>query len=111
MSSFGRNVLGAALAASLVASSAAAQLLPAVQLPPVQLPTGQVPVAGGVLQSILSQPDAQQAISPTLDSVSGLSDRLVDAGTSTLMDLRRLRLPLAGQEKRHLLTGLIRLAS
>jgi hypothetical protein len=103
MSSFARHLLGAALAASLVAGSAAAQLLPAVQLPPVQLPTGQVPVAGDVLQSILSQPDAQQAISPTLDSVTGLSDRLVDSGTASLMDLRRLRLQqLIGENRREL---------
>ena len=103
MSSFGRHLIGAALAASLAAGSAAAQLLPAVQLPPVNLPAGQVPVAGDVLQSILSQPDAQRAISPTLDSVSGLSDRLVESGTASLLDLRRLRLQnLIGENRREL---------
>ena len=103
MSSFARHLLGATLAASLVAGSAAAQLLPSVQLPRVNLPTGQVPVAGDVLQSILRQPDAQQAISPTLDSVSGLSDRLIDSGTASLLDLRRLRLQqLIGENRREL---------
>jgi hypothetical protein len=103
MSSFGRYLIGAALAASLVAGSAAAQLLPAVQLPPVNLPTGQVPVAGDILQSVLSQPDAQQVISPTLDSVSGLSERLVESGSASLLDLRRLRLQrLIGENRREL---------
>ena len=56
------------------------------------LPTNNLPVAGPLLQNILAQPSAQQAISPTLDSVSGLSGIVADAGAPTLLELRRLRL-------------------
>jgi hypothetical protein len=45
-----------------------------------------------VLQNILAQPAAQQAISPTLDTVSGLSGTVAEAGAPTLLELRRLRL-------------------
>ena len=103
MSSFGRQLLSAALAGALVAGSAGAQLLPAVQLPPVNLPVGQVPPAADVLQSILSQPEARQAIKPTLDSVSGLSEQLAESGPASLLDLRRLRLQqLIGDNRREL---------
>lgn len=94
MSSLVRRFLYAAAAAAALAGSAGAQLLPAVSLPPVTLPvpTGNVPVAGPVLQSILAQPEAQQAIRPTLDSVGGLTETIAQSGPSTLLDLRRLRL-------------------
>src|SRR5207248_4660631 len=72
------------------------QLVPGVSLPPVSLPVpapvGNVPVVGPVVQDILAQPQAQQAIRPTLDTVSGLPDSIADAGAPTLLDLRRLRL-------------------
>ena len=94
MSSFRRYVLSAALSGALVAGSAGAQLLPGVGLPPVSLPApmGNVPVAGPMLQDVLSQPQAQQVIRPTLDTVSGLPEAIAEAGAGTLLDLRRLRL-------------------
>lgn len=94
MSSFRRYVLSAAVSGALVAGSAGAQLLPGVGLPPVSLPApvGSVPVAGSVLQDVLSQPQAQQVIHPTLDTVSGLPEAIAEAGAGTLLDLRRLRL-------------------
>jgi len=94
MSSFGRYVFSAAVAAALVAGSAGAQLLPGVGLPPVSLPApvGNVPVAGPVLQNMLGQPQTQQVIHPTLDTVSGLPEAIAEAGAGTLVDLRRLRL-------------------
>jgi hypothetical protein len=94
MSSFRRYILSAAVAGALVAGSAGAQLLPGVGLPPVSLPApvGNMPVAGSVLQDVLSQPQAQQVIRPTLDTVSGLPEAIAEAGAGTLLDLRRLRL-------------------
>lgn len=94
MSSFRRYALSAAVSGTLVAGSAGAQLLPGVGLPPVSLPApmGNVPVAGPVLQDVLNQPQAQQVIRPTLDSVSGLPEAIAEAGAGTLLDLRRLRL-------------------
>jgi hypothetical protein len=44
------------------------------------------------LQDVLGQPAAQQAIRPTLDSVSGLSGIVAESGAPTLLELRRLRL-------------------
>ena len=97
MSSIVRHILIAATAAALVAGSGGAQLLPSVSLPPVNVPVGggplgNVPAAGQVVQNLLSQPGARQAISPTLDSVAGLPGGLAEAGAPTLLDLRRLRL-------------------
>ena len=94
MSRIGRQLVGAGIAAALFAGSAGAQLLPTVTLPPVQLPVpvGDVPVAGPVLQDVLSHPQAQQAIRPTLNTVSGLPERVAEAGAPTLLELRRLRL-------------------
>jgi hypothetical protein len=94
MSSFRRYILSAAVSGALVAGSAGAQLLPGVGLPPVSLPApvGNMPVAGSVLQDVLSQPQAQQVIHPTLDTVSGLPEAIAEAGAGTLLDLRRLRL-------------------
>ena len=96
MSSLVRYLLCAATGAVALAGTAGAQLLPGVSLPPVGLPgpvqTGNLPVAGPILQNILSQPGAQQAISPTLDSVGGLTQSIAESGASTLIQLRRLRL-------------------
>ena len=94
MSSVGRKMLLAAIAAVLVTGAAGAQLLPNVQLPPVNLPAvgSNVPIVGPVVQQILNQPEARRAINPTLDSVAGLPERLAEAGAPTLLELRRLRL-------------------
>jgi hypothetical protein len=77
-----------------LSANAGAQLLGGGVLPPVSLPmpTGNLPVAGPILQNVLGQPAAQQAISPTLDSVSGLTESIAESGPATLLDLRRLRL-------------------
>jgi Subtilase family len=94
MSSLVRQLAFAAAAAVALSAGAEAQLLPGVGLPPVSLPvpTGNLPVAGPVLQDILGQPGAQQVISPTLDSVSGMTETIARSGASTLLELRRLRL-------------------
>ena len=100
MSSLVRNLALAAAAAIGASASAGAQLLggggllPPVGLPPVGLPApaANLPVAGPLLQNILSQPSAQQAISPTLDTVTGLTSAVAEAGAPTLLELRRLRL-------------------
>jgi len=99
MSSLVRNVALAAVAGIALSASAGAQLLgvqalPPVSLPPVGLPptTGNLPVAGPLLQNILAEPAAQQAINPTLNSVSGLTSGIAESGAPTLLELRRLRL-------------------
>ncbi len=94
MSRFGSQALAAATAAAVLTASAGAQLLPSVQLPlpPVNLPTRDVPVVGPVLDQVLAQPEARQAVSPTLDSVTGLPERIAESGQATLLELRRLRL-------------------
>jgi len=95
MSSFVHRALIAAAAAAVLAGSAGAQLLPGVglpALPPVGLPTRDLPVAGPVLQNILAQPGASEAVTPTLNSVSGLPERLAEAPPATLLELRQLRL-------------------
>jgi subtilisin family serine protease len=78
----------------MLTASAGAQLLPSVSLPPISLPApvGNVPVVGPVVQDVLAQPQAQRAIQPTLDSVAGLPESIVEAGAPTLLELRRLRL-------------------
>ncbi|HJR83312.1 MAG TPA: serine protease, partial [Sphingomicrobium sp.] len=96
MSSFvKRMVISAAAAASLVAGAASAQLLPGVglpSLPPIGVPaTGNVPVVGPVLDKVLATPAGREAIAPTLNSVSGLPQSVIDAGPSTLLELRELR--------------------
>jgi hypothetical protein len=45
-----------------------------------------------VLQNILAQPGAREAVVPTLNSVSGLPERLAEAPAATLLELRQLRL-------------------
>ena len=92
MSSIVRHLVIAAATAGLIASTAVAQLLPPIALPPVNLPTGNIPVAGPVVQDVLGSSDAQQVISPTLDSVSGLTERIAESGPATLLELRRMRL-------------------
>ena len=93
MSKFPRRAAFAAAAATaLAASSAAAQLVPRVSLPPVGLPTGNIPVVGPVLDSIASPAQQQQIVQPTLDSVSGLPERVADSGSATLLELRKMRL-------------------
>lgn len=96
MSSLVRHLLCAAAGAVALAGTAGAQLLPGVSLPPISLPvpaqTGNLPVAGPVLQNILAQPGARQAITPTLDSVRGLTETIATSGAPTLLELRQLRL-------------------
>ena len=99
MSSFVRHLALAAVAGIALSASAGAQLLGGGLIPPVALPgpigglpTNNLPVAGPLLQNILAQPAAQQAISPTLDTVSGLASSVAEAGAPTLLELRRLRL-------------------
>ena len=95
MSSFVQRALVAGAAAAIVAGTAGAQLLPSVgvpALPPVNLPAGNVTGVGPVLQDLLSQPGARQAVAPTLNTVSGLPHSVIEAGASTLREIRRLRL-------------------
>ena len=98
MSKLARHLFFAAAAVVALSASAEAQLLggalPQVSLPAptANLPVGQLPVAGPVLQNLLDQPGAQQAISPTLDSVGGMTESIANSGGSTLLELRRLRL-------------------
>jgi hypothetical protein len=99
MSSLARHLALAVAGAMALSANAGAQLLGGGLLPPIALPgpiaglpTNGLPVAGPVLQNILAQPSAQQAISPTLNTVTGLSDSVAQAGAPTLLELRRLRL-------------------
>jgi len=96
MSSFVKRVLIGATCAAMVAGSAGAQLLPSIgvpSLPPVSLPpTGNVPIAGPVLDNILATPAGREVVEPTLNTVSGFPQTVIDAGPSTLLELRGLRL-------------------
>ncbi len=96
MSRFARQLFIAAIAGALLAGSAQAQLLggggigvPSLALP---VPTANLPVAGPVLQNILNSPQAQQAVRPTLDTVSGLPEQIAQSGPGSLLELRRLRM-------------------
>ena len=96
MSRFASRLLILACAAALVAGEGAAQLLPSVGLPPPAavgggLPVGNAPVVGPVLQNVLTPQMRQQVISPTLNSVSGLPEAVVESGSASLRDLRRMR--------------------
>ena len=102
MSSWVRPCL-AAVAGCLLAGSAGAQLLPGVSLPLPLPPVGNVPVVGPVVQNVLGQPQPQQAIRPTLDTVSGLPESVAKAGAPTLLELRRLRLQALIRDNRALL--------
>jgi len=94
MSRLIRHLLCAVGGAVTLSASAGAQLLGVSALPPVGLPvpTANLPVAGPVLQNILAQPGARQAISPTLDSVGGITENIANSGAPNLLELRRLRL-------------------
>jgi hypothetical protein len=95
MSSLVQRALIAATAAAMLAGGAGAQLLPSLgvpSLPPVNLPTGNVPVVGPVLDNILAQPEARQAVAPTLNTVSGLPQSVIEGGPATLLEIRKLRL-------------------
>ena len=94
MSRLFRQLLCAAVGAAALSASAGAQLLGVSALPPINLPvpTANLPVAGPLLQNVLAQPGAQQAISPTLDSVSGVTETIANSGALNLLELRRLRL-------------------
>jgi subtilisin family serine protease len=95
MSSSVQRVLIAATAAAMMAGTLDAQLLPSLgspALPPLNLPASSVPVVGQALRDVLSHPGAQQAVAPTLDTVSGLPKSVMEAGPATLLEIRRLRL-------------------
>ncbi len=94
MPKFSRNMLGAAAATLFLTGHAAAQLLPTIGLPSVSLPApiANVPLAGPVVNSVVSQPQAQQVIRPTLDTVAGLPEQIAESGAPSLLELRRLRL-------------------
>jgi hypothetical protein len=94
MSRMIRQLMSAAAGALALSASAGAQVLGIGALPPVSLPlpVANLPVAGPALQNILSQPGAQQAITPTLDTVGGVTDLIANSGAPNLLELRRLRL-------------------
>lgn len=94
MSSLVRRLAIAVAAGAALAGNAGAQLLGVAPLPQVSLPlpTGNLPVAGPILQNVLSQPGAQQAVNRTLDSVGAGTERIAESGAPTLLELRRLRL-------------------
>ena len=94
MSRLIRQLLCAAVGAATLCASARAQLLGVSALPPVSLPvpTANLLAPAPVLQNILSQPGAQQAISPTLDTVGGVTETIANSGAPSLLELRRLRL-------------------
>lgn len=80
--------------------SAEAQLLPSVGLPPIGLPTANVPVLGPAVERVLGSQERRQVISPTLDSVAGLPTSILQSGSASLLDLRRLRLQQLIRENR-----------
>lgn len=98
MSRIPLKLLVAGSTAALLASAAGAQLLPSLSVP--RLPTGGAPVVGPVLDRVLSPADRRKVISPTLDSVAGLPRSVVESGTASLMQLRRLRLQEMIRENR-----------
>ncbi|MGN6849246.1 MAG: S8 family serine peptidase [Sphingomicrobium sp.] len=98
MSRLVRQLICTVVAATALSATAGAQLIGGVALPPVSLPpvanlpTSNLPVAGPVVQDLLSRPGAQQAISPTLDSVGDIPEAIASSGAPNLLELRRLRL-------------------
>lgn len=97
MSRIVRHAIGAAVAAAMLSATAGAQLLPSVGLPPIAVPlppaTGNLPVVGPLLGGQQSDSQArQQVIRPTLDTITGLPERIAESGASSLLELRRLRL-------------------
>jgi hypothetical protein len=106
MSRLTRQLLCTALAVSVCAGTAGAQLLGGVSLPAVGLPpqAGNLPVAGPVLQNVLGSPQVQQqVVAPTLDTIQGLPASVAESGSSTLAELRRMRLEELVRENRTLL--------
>lgn len=106
MSRFAPRFLILASAAAMLGTAAGAQLLPSVGLPVGGLPTGNLPVGavpgvGPVLQSVVTPAQRRQIVNPTLDSVAGLPDAVVQSGTASLLDLRRLRLQQLIRENRN----------
>lgn len=106
MSRFAPRLLIFASATAMFAAAAGAQLLPSVGLPggrgPVgNLPVGALPGVGPVLQNVLSPAQTRQIVNPTLDSVAGLPSAVVESGTSSLLELRRLRLQQLIRENRN----------
>lgn len=102
MSRIARSAGIAALALALVSSPLAAQLLPGGGLPPVSLPAPlpSTPIAGPVVQDVLGQPQAQQVVRPTLNSIRGLPEGIAESGAASLLQLRRLRLQELIRENR-----------
>ena len=102
MPKFASKLAGAAAAALFVAGGAGAQLLPGVGLPAISLPApaANLPIVGPVVDSVAAQPQAQQAIRPTLDWVTGLPAEISDSGPRSLLQLRRLRLDALIQDNR-----------
>jgi hypothetical protein len=97
MSRLVRTAFYAGLIAALTATSAQAQLLGGGLGPlPLPLPVGpslgHLPVVQPLLGGVIATPDGQQAIQPTLDSVSGLAPAIAQSGAATLQDIRLLRL-------------------
>jgi len=94
MSRFLRNLLFASTAAAMLGGAAQAQLLGGGALPlgALPVPTANLPVVGPIVQNVLEQPEARQAVSPTLDSVAGLPETIAESGATSLLDLRQLRL-------------------
>ena len=84
----------AVIAMTVLSQSSNAQVLGVSALPQVNLPSpaAGLPIAGPVLQNILNQPGAKQAISPTLDSVGEYSQAIANAPAADLLELRRMRL-------------------
>ena len=112
MSSLARHAVIAVSLAAFLAGTAIGQLLPGlpqVQIPPVGVLGGvNLPVVGPVLQDVLRQPETRQLVQPTLDSVAGLPPALANAGSSTLLELRKLRLrELVRQNSRELETDTV----
>jgi hypothetical protein len=108
MSRFVRHLLCAAIAITACAGAAGAQLLGQLSLPPVAVPApvGNLPVAGPVLQDVLGSPQVQQqVVRPTLDTVQGLPQAVAEAGSSTLAELRKMRLQELIRDNRNTLEG------
>ena len=101
MSRFARYLLCTMVAASVCAGSAGAQLLGGAGLLGLPAPVGNVPVAGPMLQNVLGSPQLQQqVVQPTLNGVGGLPIIVAESGSSTLANLRRMRLQtLIGQNR------------
>jgi hypothetical protein len=108
MSRFVRHLLCTAIAITACAGAAGAQLLGQLSLPPVAVPApvGNLPVAGPVLQDVLGSPQVQQqVVRPTLDTVQGLPQAVAEAGSSTLAELRKMRLQELIRDNRNTLEG------